>query len=150
MSENILAFIPTDPSFVPDERDQSKARKLVALFLPHADEIKTVVTNEIEFISSGANFARVICPYCDIEIDMNWWTEAMDKAYKTRFTNLQVNTPCCHQLTSLNHLKYDWASGFARFVLRVRNPDGTELDSEEIRRLEMVLKTPLWKIWAHY
>ena len=150
MSEHFLSLIPTTPEYVPVAEALARARELFAGFVPAADEIEARITDEIEFVDQGENFERVRCPNCAAELAMEWWQEAMDTAYQTRFQNLKVTTVCCGFTTSLNELDYHWPAGFARFCLRVRGPRQKEVAPEHIRKLEEVLSTPLRQIWTHY
>jgi hypothetical protein len=149
MSDNILKLIPTTPHYVPGAAAAHRARDLLSNYLPGIDEIDYEVTETIRFIDQGGNWERVLCPVCGTELDTVWWQEAMDTASQTGFTDLSVNLPCCYARSSLNDLQYEWPAGFARFVLKARNPRA-DLDDGELKSLEQVLKCKLRKIWAHY
>jgi hypothetical protein len=45
------------------------------------------------------------------------WQTAMDHAWSTRFSDLELTTPCCGSPSNLNRLVYEWPAGFAKFVL---------------------------------
>ncbi len=160
MSTSVILLIPTDPEFVPAALSQEQAMTLLQSLLPDPASVVTArVTEYVEFVAQGENFERIVCPFCPTELVIQWWHEVMNKAYERRFTDLSVNTPCCHAETSLNDLQYEWPAGFARFVLElyepfVRDPDsvyGTlELSAETLEKLKEVLGCPLRVIRAHY
>ncbi len=148
MSTNWLKLIPTNSEYVPDPSPSEQARNLFASYLPKAREIHIEVYEHVEFIHQGGNWERVLCPICARELDVVWWGYAMDAAFKTRFADLQVTTPCCKSTLSLNDLHYDWPAGFARFVLQAEDPDG-DLNPAQIKTLENVLDCTLRKVWVH-
>ncbi len=150
MSEHFITLIPTNPRFVPASDALDAARTLFAAFLPAADEIEGRVTDEIVFVDQGENFERLSCPKCGLELATDWWQQAMDKSYESRFQNLQVTTPCCAFITSLNDLDYRWPAGFARSWLRARGPRQKEVPPDQLRQLEKVMGTALRQIWTHY
>lgn len=151
MSVEILKLIPTDPSWIPDREAQEKARALLLMMVPQSSELRAIVRSDVEFIDQGENFARVLCPMCRATLETTWWQQAMDKACKTHFSRLEVQTPCCHQSASLNELNYDWPAGFAKFSLEARDPMlGEELSAKDMQKLEEALHCRLRQIWAHY
>ena len=160
MSTSVILLIPTDPEFVPATLSQEQATALLASLLQDATGVVTArVTEYVEFIAQGENFERIVCPSCSTELAIPWWHEAMSKAYERRFTDLSVNTPCCHTATSLNDLQYEWPAGFARFVLElyepfVRDPEGKyrtlELSAETLEKLGEMFGCPVRVIRAHY
>jgi hypothetical protein len=150
MSTHFIILIPTIPTFVPTDGILEKAKYLFAQFLPGAEEIEAVMAEEIKFVDQGENFERVCCPGCGSELQTAWWHEAMDKAYETKFGNLNLVTPCCGLATSLNDLDYRWPAGFARCQLSARGPQQKEVSPEHVQQLEHLLGTKLRQIWVHY
>ncbi|SRR5579884_245754 len=149
MSESTLIFIPTDPEFIPEPEAQWAAAELLKSFLPKSDEVRASTSDEVEFIVTGGNLERILCPACGATVDEDWWIEAMNTAYsESKFANLQVILPCCGTRVSLNDLHYEWPTGFARFRLEAHNPT-TDLDGTFVSRLEQILGCKLRKIWAH-
>jgi hypothetical protein len=149
MSDNYLRLIPVSPYYIPNATSSEEAQRLFTSFVPHADEVRVSITNEIEFIDQGSNWEQVICPRCGSELGVRWWQEAMDTAYATKFTNLFVLMPCCHNECSLNDLRYEGPAGFARFVLEARNPNA-DLNEAQLHALAQKLGCALRKIWTHY
>jgi len=150
MSDNHIRFIPTDPTYVPDIIAQQKARELLAAFVPRADTVKLLLSEQVEFVDQGSNFERVRCPLCSTELEIEWWQSAMDESYKANFTHLGVVTPCCKRSTNLNDLRYEMPAGFARFRLDVLNPDVRNIGEDQLQVLQAVLNCTLRTIWAHY
>jgi len=150
MSEHFIILIPTIPTFVPADGLLEKAKYLLAQFLPGAEEIEAVIADEVKFVDQGENFERVCCPGCSSELQTAWWQQAMDKAYETKFRNLNLVTPCCGLTTSLNDLDYRRPAGFARCRLSARGPKQNEIPLEQLYQLEQILGTNLRQIWVHY
>jgi len=150
MSDNILILIPADPQYIPEIAIQGQALDVFRLAVPRADEVTMSSTTDVKFIDAGGNLERVICPICGMELETNWWIQAVDVAYEeTRFRDLLVTLPCCNSLSSLNDLHYDWPVGFACFRLAARNPN-TDITDGILRFLESLIGIRLRKIWAHY
>jgi hypothetical protein len=147
MSDDILKIIPQDPNFVPDRAAISAAER----FLRQSGFILDahVLSNDIEFVDCGGNLESISCPFCGHQLESEWWREAMDHSYESRFKNRTLLLPCCNQESTLDKLTYHWPMGFARFVIRLRNPVEA-WTQENIAQLETLLKTPLKEIWAHY
>ena len=149
MSDNILKLIPTQPEYVPDKDAQFAAQELLGRFVGSEHEVLAYTTQQVEFVDAGANFDSLSCPACGQLISGEWWSAAMSKANESAFTHLNVVTPCCQTQTSLNDLNYNWAQGFARFVLQVRNSGIATLDKFVLNQLETILGCKLRVIWAH-
>ena len=151
MSAHLLRFIPTDPSFVPDRADQDQALLQLTALFPLAESIQCHTTRDTEFIDCGGNFiADIQCSICHTSVEIDWWLQMIDNAYKTtHFQDLLVVMPCCGQNLSLNDLEYESPVGFARFVVEIRNP-GEIKDSIVCNMVEAILKCRLKYIWAHY
>jgi len=121
MSDSIFKIFPTDPTFVPTP---DKVSTLKTYFSTHQNQLEWQIniSDEINFIDPGENFETIRCPLCDALIDGELWQEMMDQSYQSRFTNMDILTPCCQQQSSLNHLNYHFPAGFARFVIEILNP----------------------------
>jgi hypothetical protein len=149
MSDNILIFIPVDSKYTPGASAADQAVELLKEHLPQA-EVTFQIIEDVEFVATGGNLEKIVCPICHAEIDEDWWINAMDEAYeKTRFADLTVTLPCCGNISTLNDLLYEWPTGFARFQLRVLNP-GKDVEEATIHDLERILGCSLRKIWAHF
>src|SRR5579885_452445 len=123
VSVNTLILIPTEPTYRPGSVLAEQAKALFKTFVPQAKEITIQETEEIQFVATGENLERIICPFCKSLLDEQWWIAAMDTAYETtKFANLTVTLPCCGRVVSLNDLCYDWPTGFACFQLIARDP----------------------------
>ena len=149
MSDNVLKLIPTRPGYVPDKDAQFAAQELLGTFVESEREVLAYTTEQVEFVDAGANFDSLGCPACGQLISGEWWSAAMSKANESAFTNLNVVTPCCQTRTSLNDLNYNWAQGFARFVLQARNPGIATLDKSVLNELETILGCKLHVVWVH-
>jgi len=81
-------------------------------------------------------------------MDLKWWRNSVDVAYRDRFTDLAVTTPCCSTRTTLNDLVFDWPAGFSRFVLEARNPGVRDLSVTLVADLGRILGCSLRPIRA--
>ena len=145
MSESWSILVPVDPSFVPSEDQQQKSWHTFVTYVPEA-----VARWEIDehpcFVDAGGNWSGVSCPRCGAALD-EWWSHAVDTAYKSQFEDLQVTVPCCGTLQSLNDLDYRWAVAFARSRLVVEG--SPEIPSGVIDRIEGHLGRPLRVVLRH-
>lgn len=125
MSDFVLNIISTDPAWVPSGDLAGRAVLVFQRLVPAATEVKAEFFGGIQFVDQGSNFESVSCPRCGELLDQAWWSERMDAAWSpdtSRFTDLQVLTPCCAARSSLNDLDYCWPAGFASFSLSAWNP----------------------------
>ncbi len=150
MSVDTLILIPTEPTYRPGSVVAEQAKRLFETFVPQAKEVTMRATEEVQFIATGENLERIVCPFCNAVLDEQWWLTAMDTAYeRTKFVDLTVTLPCCGKTGSLNDLCYEWPTGFACFQLLARDP-GNDLDKEALQALEKTLACSLRKVWAHF
>lgn len=150
MSDHLLRFIPEDPTFVPARAAQEAAHQYTREVLDQADEITAQVTESVEFVDAGCNFESLSCPLCAADLDIDWWTGAMERAFMGEHPDLDVDTLCCNGRTSLHDLGYDAPQGFARFVLEAMNADVAELPDGLLTELERILACKLRVIRARY
>jgi len=149
MSDNYLRLIPSSPGFIPDKNAIDKAILLLKEDFPASDMVRIEICAPPRFIDQGANWKRVVCPCCNETLDPGWWQNSMDNAFANEFQNLIVKVPCCGIETTLNDLVYDWPAGFAQFLIEICNPSMDVADAR-IDQLEIILGSPLKKIWTHY
>jgi hypothetical protein len=148
MSITVLKIISTNPTYLPDERQQDRAN----IFLTNlfkTEQIEFLKNDTIEFVDQGENFDSLSCNLCGQNIGIEDWQNAMDKAYDKQFTDLTFITSCCNNETSLNDLTYHSAAGFAKFVLTISDAPN-DLADKDFKELQDILGTTLRKIWAHY
>ncbi len=151
MTFKCLSVIPANPGFIPPADRRDTALGAFREMLPAADAVDCVVHKEISFIDSGVRFETVSCPFCGAELDPIWWGDAMNAAGGRGFNDLSVQLPCCDAMGTLNDLNYRMPSGFARFLLKAREPKTGELfPADQMHTLENILDTPLKQIWADY
>lgn len=149
MSDHWLNIIPSDPAWVPDpERKQALAAATRDL-APEADSVELVGAEDITFVHAGADFESVTCPRCTGTLDLGWWSEQMDLAWTSRFTDLDVVVPCCAERVNLNDLSYDPPQGFAGWWVEVTNPGRGPLEASELRHLGAVLGHEVRDVWTH-
>jgi hypothetical protein len=159
--------------------DQQEALRILGSSFPKADEIKMSVYRDPLFFDQGESSERIKCPFCEKELDNEWFGKAMNRAYGKKNRDLRIKLLCCGKGSSLNDLTYEWPAGFARFVLEARNPlmgdplpkgevpprlplaelrkmhRRENLETEKVlqkvrQTLERILKTELRRIWARY
>ena len=149
-SGNQLKIIPTEPNYEPSTEQQKEAIKYLTTEFSK-NEISSALTKNVEFIDSGENFESVSCNLCGLNIDIDNWQEAMDKAFQTSFSDLSLLTPCCNKQTGLNDLEYDMPSGFSKYVIEVIDPDMSDNQKTDlIKNLTGILGHDMKLIWAHY
>ena len=117
MSDFYVSFIPEEPEYVFD----AKTINSIKNFKWFGDNSTIAVNDTIQFAHAGANFERVLCPFCQSNL-MDWWGNAMDKAYSREngFINLSVCTPCCHKATTLHNLDYFFPQGFYKSIIEMQ------------------------------
>jgi hypothetical protein len=150
MSDNFLRLIPEQPQFEPSHQASETALGLLKALMLNATAVNARRFKEIRFVDQGANFERVLCPHCNLEITSHW-SRWMEDCSQSQFTQREFTLPCCNKESDLNDLAYHWPAGFAKFILEVENPNPAEwLRGEVQKSLELVLGCKIRQILAHY
>jgi hypothetical protein len=149
VSDTYLRIIPADPTCVPSALARERAIDVVRRAVPLADDVTSVVTDNVRFVDCGENFETVRCSACGADVG-EWWSMAMEMGHEQEFQDLRVTTPCCGLHTTLNDLLYSWPAGFARYTLEVLNPNVAQLSPAVQRRVEAALRAPVRVIWAQF
>lgn len=145
MSDSVLRFVPADRLFVPSEAASERAVARVRAVFAAADEVRAVVSQDVELVDPGGNMGSVGCPLCGAPLD-EWWCEVMT-AERLRAPWLEA--PCCGSTICLDGLRYEWPVAFARYALQVLNP-GRDPSPAEVMELESLLGCALRLVRAHY
>ncbi|MFR9794790.1 hypothetical protein ACL02U_02650 [Streptomyces sp. MS06] len=151
MSETFLSVIPTDPDWQPDQAAGDGSAALLNELCPRAGgEIEVRWHTLPAFVNSGADLETISCPRCGSRLDIReWWMPQMDGAYDgAGFSNLDIRMPCCDFHTTLNDLVYDRPCGFARFEIKILDPDRAELNSDELSAISDKLGHDVRQVWA--
>ncbi len=146
MSDYIVKLIPVNPSYIPNKKSLKQAKKYLKAI--KAEEINFNFSDSVDFIDCGENFESVVCPFCNKNIEIGQWQEAMDKAYKKYFNDLSIYLPCCGNISDLNNLVYKGECGFSKFTIVIHNPD-IDFSKEKVLELELLMKCKLKIIKAH-
>jgi hypothetical protein len=154
VSVYVLSIIAADPHWVPTSENADDGLKTFRRLVAGTDEVTAEFFAGLQFVDQGENFESVCCPCCGGPLDVAWWQRQMDAVWsreQSRFERLEVTTPCCDTVTSLNDLEYRWPAGFASFALRARNPDpGGLLPDHELGLIAAALGCSARQVYAHY
>ena len=115
-----------------------------------ANELEITVYDTVQFFDCGANFERVLCPSCGLEITIDWWKDRMDEDYSDGFALAAFSTPCCGARCNLNQLIYEWPQRFGRFALSVLNAGIGKVSDRRLREFERILGCKLnviYRLW---
>ena len=147
MSTQILSIVPTSATFVPHKGAQAEAIRFLRSIISDAREIKLWESSNPQFIYPHEYFKQVKCPACHTEIT-DWWFDAVDKAYKSKFEDLAITTPCCRTLTTLNHVEFIGEAAFAQFALEIYDAEVAYqgLSPNEVAELESILNCPIKQV----
>lgn len=148
MSDYIVKFIPTQPHRTCTEHQAHNAVAFLKSAMP-AEDVRVELRTMPEFVDCGSNLESICCPICGTSLDFDWWNEAMDRAWKTQFSNLQVVLPCCGSHSSLNDLTYHFPCGFACAEVQVWNP-AVSPGQSVCAQVEQLLETPVRVIHCHF
>ncbi|MGW2304557.1 hypothetical protein [Streptomyces sp. NPDC001809] len=80
---------------------------------------------------------------------LTWWGDLVEVRFTDKFTNLEIEPPCCGGSTTLDALDYDWPCGLARFEIAVWNPARPWFSEDELTALAARLGHPVRQIRAH-
>jgi hypothetical protein len=150
MSDNWIALIPEDPTFIPESARQAQGRDRFIEIAPDAEEIDIKVSEKVQFFDCGANFERILCPGCRSSIPFDWWRDRMEEDEDgDGFKLASYSVPCCAGKFTLHELICEWPQGFGRFALDVMNPNIGLLDASQKREFEDILGTALRIVYQH-
>jgi hypothetical protein len=147
MSDNFMIVLPVDPFAVPSKERAEATLELLSKLRPDVQEVELRTSETPEFFCCLGNFESVYCPFCQTDVE-KWWGKAMDAWWHGDRRLLSVTTPCCGRVTSLNDLDYNWPQGFACVAFELMNPD-SDLEPEELQRVEKTLGLPMHVMWKH-
>jgi hypothetical protein len=154
MSDFYTSVIPADVTWQPTREAAAEAEAYVRRAFPDPNGTGQEVTVEfydrVTAVDAGENIIRISCPRCAGDIPLDWYDNLIEET-RGKFDTLDVTVPCCGALVSLDMLRFDWPSGFARFEIAVRNParaDG-EFTAEELHIVAAILGHPVRQILAH-
>lgn len=143
-----IRIIPRDPEIELQKKISTSLIEYLLKEFPNK-EIIIQIDSTISFVDCGQGFEKVICPNCGNEISMDFWHEAMDKAYKGNFKDLTIKTICCQTLTDLNSLKYQADCGFAKSIITVNDPNTKINNSKLLLDLKRISGIDFKIIYAH-
>lgn len=121
MSDTIYKIIPR--YYYPVYTDEQIISAVHMLKSASEEKVTFINYKSVQFIDCGDGLEHIFCPWCGRELDMEFWHEAMTKAYQNRsFQYLGIHMPCCNLSSSLDELVYVKPCGFATFEIQVHNP----------------------------
>jgi len=148
MGDYYVKLIPFDPNFVPKKETLDKLEGLLPVLKTWALEVNIINKDQPIFIDQGQYFDSISCPFCNQQLDTEWWHKAINKASLTNFLNLKTLLPCCRKIISLNDLDYVFPAGFARFAIELLEPG--LMEDDEVEWLQQQLGFKLKRIEAKY
>ncbi|MFG2004739.1 hypothetical protein ACGFNU_36860 [Spirillospora sp. NPDC048911] len=147
MRDEVLSIFPADPYWQP-EQDAADGAAALATALAVPDGMDVTWYETLTVIPRGEKLVQIECPLCGASVDTEWWSGRLDAHFSGR-TTVDVRVPCCGGRTTLDALRYDWPSGFARFEITLWNPKRTWFDEEELAALSNALGHPVRQVRAH-
>ena len=121
MSDYIVKIVPQNPLCKISEFALAKAKDFLESRLL-CDSIQIEKYDTPAFVDCGSNLESIECPECGADLDLGWWSEAMDAAHEKNFVSPEMELPCCGRTASLNNLKYHPPCAFACCVIEILNP----------------------------
>ncbi|NNJ59918.1 MAG: hypothetical protein HKP61_02965 [Dactylosporangium sp.] len=153
MGDNYVSLIPTDPTWQPTRQAAAEAETYVRRVFADPDgmqEITVEFHDRITAVDAGENIERIVCPRCEGEIPLEWYSDLIEQT-EGEFDSLLVTVPCCATEVGLDALLFEWPSGFARFEIAILNPARAEgeCNAEEIATVAAALGHPVRQILIH-
>jgi hypothetical protein len=153
MSVSYISMIPTDVDWQPTGDPAAEVGAHVARVFADPDGMQEITVDfhdRITAVDAGENIQQITCPRCNRDIPLEWYRGLIEQTLG-EFDSLDVTVPCCHTLVTLDTLRLDWPSGFARFEIAVVNPVRAEYEfsDEELDMIAAILGHPVRQILAH-
>jgi hypothetical protein len=138
-----IRIFPEALGHVPEQHKRNAAEVYMSEIALNAREVKSVVTESIQFIACRGNLKidRTTCPHCNERIDFSWSSSAMDRAWDGEggFQPKEETLPCCGKTATLHDLNYVRPLGFAKYCLEAINPDRGLLEEEHTAHFKALL-----------
>ena len=147
MSTSILKITPSNPLNIPHEAARLSALNYLKTRFRKGKEIEEKISDKIIFIDQGQNFSEPSCPLCKSPLEMDWFADTVDDAYKDDFRDLDCSSPCCKKTINLNELKWDFPCAFGKYYIQIWDIERL-LSDHETMVLEAKLGTSLKLIIA--
>jgi hypothetical protein len=133
MSTNFVHVVPRDPFFVPHPVAEDEARRWFGQAMPGGWEVTSTVVEPMGFVDAVEAGGDIHCPACGAELDWQWvWSLLPDPPP-------EVVPPCCDRRTPLGDVRGDAGECFARFWLRITDPDGWDAPDQVLTGVERIL-----------
>lgn len=142
MSTSILKITPSNPLNIPQEAARLSALNYLKTRFRKGKEIKEKISDKIVFIDQGQNFSEPSCPLCKSPLEMDWFADTVDDAYKNDFRDLDCSSPCCKRTINLNELHWDFPCAFGKYYIQIWDIERL-LSEHELKVLEEKLGTGL-------
>ncbi len=114
------------------------------------DRIDVQSFDKPQFFHAMENFESVHCPGMSDPLDMEWWSDMMDKDFDGEGYLLRViDTPCGIEALTLNDLEYRSPAAFGVFAIEIVNPSISFLTDANQANIEKVLGCALRQVFAH-
>jgi hypothetical protein len=138
MSTNFVHVVPRDPFFVPTPEVEDQARRWFGQAMPGGWEVTSTVMAPMGFVAAVEAGGDIHCPACGIQLDWQWvWSLLPDPPP-------EVVVPCCGRRVRLAELRGDFGECFARFYLRITDPDAwAGAPAEVLAGVEAILGVPV-------
>ena len=138
MSTNFVHVVPRDPFFVPTPEVEDQARRWFGQAMPGGWEVTSTVMAPMGFVDAVEAGGDIHCPACRIQLDWQWvWSLLPEPAP-------EVVVPCCGRGVRLAELRGDVGECFARFDLRITDPDAwAGAPAEVLAGVEAILGVPV-------
>lgn len=119
MSTSILKITPSNPLTIPPDSARLSALNYLKTRFEKDKEINEKISDKIMFIDQGQNFSEPSCPLCKSILDMDWFADTVDGAYKNDFKELDFPSPCCKRVINLNELVWEFPCAFGKYYLEI-------------------------------
>jgi hypothetical protein len=138
MSTNLVHVVPRDPFFVPTPEVEDQARRWFGQAMPGGWEVTSTVMTPMGFIHAVEAGGDIHCTACGAQLDWQWvWSLLPDPPP-------EVVAPCCGRPVRLAELRGDAGECFARFYLRITDPDSWDAaPAEVLAGVEAILGAPV-------
>ena len=162
MSDWVLSIVPTDHLWTPQGPDAERARAVLSRFEPTQSEVTSEFPGRVMAYDTGQNWETdtLTCPDCGHRLADDWFGDEVVRAADTSdLRSLEVTSPCCARVVSLNAIagRHRWPMAFASFSLQIWNPEAEwvwrEVPLASDNQLEEVgnaLGHTVVRILAHY
>jgi len=153
----ILKIYPENEQYLPDAAQEEDATDVLNEIFSDSGDIDSNSYQDVVYVDAGNSIRSVICPQCGASINVSsddglaeWWKKCIEKQ-QIEGGDAEIIAPCCNKAVSFKLTATVPATGFARFVIEIHEPEQVkELTAHQLENVGEAIGCSCHQIMAFY